>query len=92
MQGNWNHEQPYYRCRFPAVYALANRIQHPKTVYVREAEIIPALDAWLAQVFDPGRLDETLEALLAVQGPSAAEEARLAGAHRALAQADAKLE
>jgi site-specific DNA recombinase len=76
----------------PREYALPNRINHPKTVYVRGAEIVPALDASLAEAFDPGRLDETLEALLAVQGPSVAEEARLAAAHRALAQADAELE
>jgi site-specific DNA recombinase len=37
MQGNWNHEEAYYRCRYAAEYALSRRTQHPKTVYVREA-------------------------------------------------------
>ncbi|WP_281273821.1 recombinase family protein [Actinomadura pelletieri] len=44
MQGNWNNDQAYYRCRFPAEYALANKIVHPKTVYLREAEIIGDID------------------------------------------------
>lgn len=92
MQGNWNHDEAYYRCRFPAEYALANRIEHPKTIYVREAEIIPRLDEWLALLFEPGQLDETLEMLLAAQGPSAADEARIAAARRTLAECDAKLE
>lgn len=46
MQGNLNHGEAYYRCRFPAEYALANRIEHHRTVYVREAEIVPRLDEW----------------------------------------------
>jgi site-specific DNA recombinase len=74
-------------------YALANRIEHPKTVYVREAEIVPRLDEWLAQLFEPDQLDETLEMLLAsAQGLSAAEEAIITAARRTLADCDAKLE
>ncbi|MEV6108528.1 hypothetical protein AB0M28_28060 [Streptomyces sp. NPDC051940] len=33
---------------------------HPLTVYVRQDRILPALDAWLARVFAPGRLRQTL--------------------------------
>ena len=40
MTGNWNNHQAYYRCRFPAEHALANRVDHPKTVYLREAEVL----------------------------------------------------
>ena len=39
-EGNWNNEQAYYRCRFPTEYALANQVDHPKTVYVREADVL----------------------------------------------------
>jgi site-specific DNA recombinase len=63
MQGNWNNNQAYYRCRFPAEYALANRVDHPKTVYLREAEIIEEVDDWIAQVFRPTALAETVGAL-----------------------------
>jgi site-specific DNA recombinase len=44
MTGNWNNEQAYYRCRFPAEYALANRVDHPKTVYLREVDVTGRLD------------------------------------------------
>jgi site-specific DNA recombinase len=33
MQSHWVNDAPYYRCRFPAEYALANRVQHPVNVY-----------------------------------------------------------
>ena len=47
MQGNWNNGQPYYRCRYPSEYALANRVRHPKTVYVREAQLLPpSMGGW----------------------------------------------
>jgi site-specific DNA recombinase len=32
MQGHWANNAPYYRCRFPAEYALANRVEHPLSV------------------------------------------------------------
>lgn len=71
MQGNWNNNQAYYRCRFPAEYALANHVDHPKVVYLREAEIIEEVDDWMAQVFRPAALEETVAALAAQsQGPA----------------------
>src|SRR5262245_16198862 len=39
MQGTWNNDEPYYRCRFPRRYADANGIAHPRTVYVRESRL-----------------------------------------------------
>jgi hypothetical protein len=51
MQGNWNNQQAYYRCRYPSEYAMTNNVGHPKTVYLREAEVLPDLDAWLATQF-----------------------------------------
>ncbi len=53
MTGNWNNGHPYYRCRFPAEYALANKINHPKGVYLREADITGPLDDWLTTAFAP---------------------------------------
>jgi hypothetical protein len=60
MTGNWNNDQAYYRCRFPAEYALANRVDHPKTVYLREADVTGKARPWLGQAFGPGSLDATL--------------------------------
>ena len=35
MSGKWNNGQAYYLCRFPTEYALANRVSHPKNVYLK---------------------------------------------------------
>jgi site-specific DNA recombinase len=74
MQRSWNNDQPYYRCTFPSEYAAANHIRHPRAVYLREAEIVPELDGWLGEVFDPARLPRTLEALTAAQIPEPSPE------------------
>jgi hypothetical protein len=63
MQGQPNHGQTYYRCRFPTEYALTAELEHPKTVYVQEAPIVPALDGWLGQLFDHNHIDETCAAV-----------------------------
>jgi site-specific DNA recombinase len=36
MQWHWINAAPYYRCRFPAEYALASKISHPRNVYLRQ--------------------------------------------------------
>jgi site-specific DNA recombinase len=65
MQGSWNNEQVYYRCTFPAEYARTNQLQHPRAVYLREADIVPPLDNWFAGIFSPGRLPATITELAA---------------------------
>ncbi len=49
MQDHWVKEITYYRCRFPAEYALANRVQHPLNVNLREDAIIGQIDGWLTR-------------------------------------------
>jgi site-specific DNA recombinase len=72
MQGTWNNSQTYYRCTFPTEYARTNQIRHPRTVYLREAEIMPELDTWLTTNFDPAHLPQTITDLAAAEpdGPS----------------------
>jgi site-specific DNA recombinase len=70
MEGTWNHDAPHYRCRHPSEYALANTIAHPRTVYLREAAILPSLDHWLARLFDHQHLDATCQTLAAATEPS----------------------
>ncbi|MFD0884120.1 recombinase family protein, partial [Streptosporangium algeriense] len=97
MQGNWNHQHPYYRCRYPAEYALANDLDHPKTVYLREDEVLPALDAWLAVEFGQRRREETVR-FLAEHGQvdhdpgTEAANQRISECDRKLAQHRAALE
>ena len=58
MQGSWNHDQAHYRCKLPSEYALANKVEHPPTIYIKESAVVPALDEWIASVFDPSNLDD----------------------------------
>ena len=64
MQGSWNHEEAYYRCRYPTEYALSRRAKHPPTVYVRENQVVPPLDDWIAGIFEPDQLEATCRAPL----------------------------
>jgi hypothetical protein len=48
MQGQWNHDEPYYRCRFPNEYGLANEVEHLRNIYLAEREVLPPVDDWLA--------------------------------------------
>jgi site-specific DNA recombinase len=67
MQAQRSHEQTYYRCRYPREYALATHVKHPVNVYLRESDVLPALDQWLSTLFAPHRLDHTIRALAAAQ-------------------------
>ncbi|MBB5940149.1 recombinase family protein [Streptomyces zagrosensis] len=53
MQGTWNNAEPYYRCRFPAEYATANQIEHPRNVYLREQTVLGPLTSWLRSAAAP---------------------------------------
>jgi site-specific DNA recombinase len=91
MQGSWNHGQAYYRCKFPSEYAVVEG-QHPRTVYVREAAIVPGVDTWIATLFNDEHLDSTCEALAAVSDlePEDGEE-RVLDLRRQLKECDTKL-
>jgi DNA invertase Pin-like site-specific DNA recombinase len=91
MSGQHNHDQAYYRCRYPTEYALANDIDHPRTVYLREADVVPELDRWLARVFDPEHLDETCAELAAASTADDVDEANVEAARRKLEGCDMRL-
>ena len=63
MQGQRSNGEAYYRCRYAQEYALANKIHHPRNVYLRERDLIGPLDAALAQAFAPHRLADTITAM-----------------------------
>lgn len=72
MQGHWVHQQAYYRCRYPANYALATTTDHPKSVFLREADLVPHLDGWIGKLFSPANLAATCQQLaLATRQPPA---------------------
>jgi site-specific DNA recombinase len=66
MQGHWVRDITYYRCRFPAEYALADRVEHPLSVYLREDAVIGEVNRWISHEFAPHRLNETIHDLAAV--------------------------
>jgi site-specific DNA recombinase len=93
MQGHWANQAPYYRCRFPAEYALANRLTHPLNVTLRQDALLGPLDEWLASKFDPRNLPVTIDELLAAAAisqtvPHAAEDE----INAQIAQCDRKLD
>ena len=89
MEAATAHDQARYRCR--AARSPLAPDSHPATVYVREDAVLPALDRWLAQVFDPENLAATVEAMAAAQGPDDASIARAAAASRTVADCDLKI-
>ncbi|MFD1086356.1 recombinase family protein, partial [Micromonospora andamanensis] len=66
-QGQYNHGDAYYRCRFPQAYALANQVPHPSNVYLREDALTGPLDTWLASAFTPHRIEQTITAMADAQ-------------------------
>jgi site-specific DNA recombinase len=90
MQAHWLNSAAYYRCRFPQEYALANKLTHPRNVYLREDRIVPCLDRWLARLFEPERIEQTISALLAAQRPMPLDR-QAEAARRDIAEADRKL-
>jgi len=100
MQGQYSNQAPYYRCRYPKEYALASHVQHPGNVYLREADVLPAIDSWLGVIFAPHRLGQTIREMQAAQdqdpavsGPPGQDtRALLAGCDARLARYQAALD
>ena len=89
---------PYYRCRFPSEYALANRVHHPLNVTLRQDALLEPLDGWLASKFEPCHLGGTINELAAASvaheiDPGNAElDTKITDCDRKLAQYRATLE
>ena len=91
MQASWNNGRAYYRCKFPAEYAITEE-RHPKTIYVREQAIVPSLDEWIGSLFAEEHLDATCEALAAASDlEPQADAGRELELRRHLKECDAKL-
>jgi site-specific DNA recombinase len=90
MQGSWNNHAAYYRCVFLSQYAAKNKIDHPRAVYLREDQVLPGLDHWLAGIFHPSELARTVRQLDAAQEVITEDPAQ-EQARRDIADCDAKL-
>ncbi|TDB85603.1 recombinase family protein [Actinomadura sp. KC216] len=91
MQSHWINNAAYYRCRFPEEYALANKVQHPRNVYVREDAVVPALDRWLCRYFAPHRRAETINAMLAAHAQAPADDAASLAAQQTVKDCEGRL-
>src|SRR6266542_2024985 len=93
MQGQYSNHEPYYRCRYPREYALASHVRHPGNVYLREADVLPAIDRWLTVIFAPRRLTRTIAEMQAAQATPATPEpaAPAQDTRAAIADCDARL-
>lgn len=91
MQASWNHGVAYYRCKFPAEYAVRED-RHPKTIYIRESTVVPSLDQWIATLFDAEHLDETCAAVARMSDVAPSDDERQASLRTELAACDAKLD
>ena len=90
MQGHWVHQEAYYRCRYPAQYAIATSMRHPKSVYLRQADLLPPLDRWIAKLFDPANLDTTCAQLVSLTNINANSD-EIAKAHQLIRECDLAL-
>jgi site-specific DNA recombinase len=88
MQGTWNNGKAHYRCAFLSQYAAKNKVDHPRSVYLREEQLLPKLDQWLSRKFDPIALPSTVRELEAAQPDEPMPDK---AAEREIADCDAKL-
>jgi site-specific DNA recombinase len=87
MQGSWNNGKPHYRCTFLSQYAAKNKVSHPTSVYLREEQLLPELDAWLSRKLDPVAFASAVREFEAARSEPKPDE----GAQQELADCDAKL-
>ena len=90
MQAQHNNQRTYYRCRYAREYALAKHVAHPVNVYVREEQILPALDSWLLKLFTPHRLASTIREMATSCSPPS-ESVPASDTAATVAECDAKL-
>lgn len=93
MQGaTIRHHDTYYRCMArtlaPGSPTLTN---HPRTVNLREADVLEPLNGWINRLFDRHNVDQTVTALVDSQdGPVGAQSSRETIKKR-LTEAEARL-
>lgn len=82
MQGTWNNNAPYYRCRVFLETADVERSDHPANIYLAENRVLRGVQQWFcdvasapqvrlwirAQSFVPGGRPERLDALTRALG------------------------
>jgi site-specific DNA recombinase len=91
MQGQQSNGEAYYRCRYAQEYAVANKIDHPRNVYLREQDLVTPLDQALAAAFTPDGMEDTITRLTDSQSLPIADDHTAQQAKAMLAACDKKL-
>jgi site-specific DNA recombinase len=66
-------------------------LDHPGNVYLREADLVPKLDAWLARLVSPANIQATCRRLAAASQPTGQADPDLRAAQQAVADCQRKL-
>jgi integrase len=92
MEGSPRKHAMYYRCPArtlaPESPVLA---EHPTAVYLRESTLRDGVNSWLADLFHPDNVDQTVAALLASQGGVPGEWDGGEAARKRLADAESRI-
>jgi site-specific DNA recombinase len=91
LQGQWIRGEAYYRCRYPAEYATTAGFDHPRSVYLREVDLLPRIDAWLGRLTDPDHLEATCQAIAAASDQPATRSSERAAARQVVADCERRL-
>src|SRR5262249_1522049 len=67
IHAHWPNPPPYSRCRSPTEYALATNTPHPRNVYPRQDSFEADVHRWLAGLFTPDHLTQTIDQMMAGQ-------------------------
>jgi DNA invertase Pin-like site-specific DNA recombinase len=79
-----------YQCAYRTDYPGDD--SHPKSLFVAEDRILPAVDGWLSDLTSPKRLDDTVTAILEADTLHSTEPPELGRARRQAAEARKKLD
>jgi hypothetical protein len=83
-------ERVGYQCTYRNDYPADEN--HPKTLFVAEHRVLPAVDEWLADLSSPERLDTTVAPILDADNHQSSEPAELRRARRQAHEARKKLD
>jgi hypothetical protein len=82
----------FYRCAARTlVPGEKEELRHPPTVYVREDQLADGLNEWIAGLFSPKNLDETVAIIMGAQGKDDAVDAAEHGFRSRVAAAEASM-
>ncbi|TDD10196.1 hypothetical protein E1181_02880 [Saccharopolyspora terrae] len=82
----------YYRCLARTI-APGSRVlaDHPRTVNLRELDVLDSLNKWIGQPFAPENVDRTVQALVGSQADSSRAKNSCEGAKQRLADAQTQV-